>query len=330
LGTRRFKRGKLEERKGPVFKSLAVRECGARTSSCQQRVQKTPNSLSLFLSFNKETKKAVASNGTHPRRMPENPIEDRLLTPLFPHCPTRFITRHAHEALHDGKVSLVSSLPPTRSSAARSCSRGGAAPAITGKADSRCPASTHFAHGTPPNMETNTCCPRGGLLTLSTLNARPTRARCQRHTDITIAIDANAPVSTSPMRFEGYAETCVASSSAETRLLTGGRLDASRRESSRISRPSSYAGTVRAIAAASFTSVHHRRAAAYLACPRSCIPCNSCDSLRARTHTSARATRRSPTMSYRRYRSVARFASFDPRRFNSMPNTLTWTFERLA
>lgn len=117
------------------------------------------------------------------------------LRPCFPHRPTRFITRHAHEARHDGKVSLVSSYRPLGHPPLVRALAAARRPAITGKADSRCPASTHFAHGTPPNIETNTCCPRGGLLTLLTLNARPTRARCQRHTDIA-TVNAKAPVST--------------------------------------------------------------------------------------------------------------------------------------
>lgn len=118
----------------------SVCECWSTlTSSCQQRAQKTPLSLSLSLSPTREQRRQSRAAGI---RL-ENPIEDRLLTPLFPHRPTRFITRHAHEARHDGKVSLVSSYRPLgRPPLVRAPA---AAPAITGKADSRCqpPPTSH-------------------------------------------------------------------------------------------------------------------------------------------------------------------------------------------
>lgn len=81
----------------------------------------------------------------------ENPIEDRLFTPLFPPATARFIsdTRANSNTMTKRHV-----YHHTAHSAVRALTR---VPVITRKADSM-PASTHFAHGTPPNLETNTCC----------------------------------------------------------------------------------------------------------------------------------------------------------------------------
>lgn len=248
--------------------------------------------LSFSLSFpNEGTKKAVANNG-HPPGEPARGTAS--LRPCFSAAPPDFISRHAHEARHDGQGEPRVVTPPTIGRALA------AAPAaITGKADSRChTASTHL--GTPPNMETNTCCPRRGY-SHWTMHGQCQKhqadARCQRHTISTITAPPTHPWSVSLVRYVPLVRRVHKNIRSflrtQYRSLTEDCLGTNKRGlSGRSTLVSSFAGTVRTIiAAASFTRAHHRRRGC-LARPRSsCIPRNSYES-RAHTHTFARATRR--------------------------------------